>query len=110
MKLPQTVPHLFRNTQKEWLEGAQRTAQNLLFSRDNITIMDVLRVYPLPSYLKRNILGQVFKNDIFKPIGYTRSTAGSAHGHVIRMWTLESAYFPESMLAHRQRNVEEYGE
>lgn len=110
MKVAQTVPHLFQNTQKEWLEGAQKAAQNLLFARDHITIMDVLRVYPLPVYLKRNILGQVFKNDIFKPIGYTRSTIGNAHGHIIRIWTLESGYFPNSMLAHRRRNVEEYAE
>lgn len=110
MKVAQTVPNLFQNTQKEWLEGAQKTAQNLLFSREHITIMDVLQAYPLPTYFKRNILGQVFKNDIFKPIGYTRSTVGNAHGHVIRLWSLSSDYFPESMLAHRRRNVEEYAE
>jgi len=108
MKLPQTVPHLFRKTAQDWVMEARKAARDLLLKRLTITIEDVLLVCPRPGYLHRNVTGNVFRDDVFRHVGYTRSRRPIQHSSVIRVWTLNEEYFPDSMLAHRRRTLEEY--
>lgn len=111
MSQVKTVPELFQKTKEDWLLQARKVAQELLYERDHITIMDVLQVCPFPDYLgrkARNTIGNVFKDTIFRPIGYTVATTPASHAHVIRIWTLAEEYYPSSMLAYRRRHVEAY--
>lgn len=112
MSQAKTVPELFQKTKEDWLLQARKVAQELLYERDHITIMDVLQVCPFPDYLgrrARNTIGNVFHNDtVFRPIGYTTATTPASHAHVIRIWTLREEYYPQSMLAYRRRQREDY--
>lgn len=93
--IPQTVPDLFNQSREQWLEGARNAARKLLRRRHRITIEDVLEVYPRPRYLHRNTTGSVFKNEMFRPLGYTLARKPSSHKRVIRIWTLSDLYADE---------------
>jgi len=92
MSNPQTVQDLFSVTREQWLEGARTTAKKLLCSRSNITIEDVLDIYPRPKYLHRNTTGSVFQDERFQPVGYTTAKKPSSHHRVIRIWTISDLY------------------
>lgn len=109
MKSAPTTQDMFRTNKEEWLKEARYIAQRLLLNRGQITIEDLLEVHPLPKYIKKNFLGRVFRDDIFRFCGYTRAHRLMARGHIICIWELNPAYYPSNMLTHRRRNVEEYG-
>lgn len=92
MSNPQTMPDLFHQTREQWLEGARHTARQLLRRKRLITIEDVLEIFPRPKYLHRNITGNVFKSEMFHPIGYTLAKKPTSHKRVIRLWTLSDLY------------------
>lgn len=89
---PQTMPDLFNQSREQWLEGARHTARQLLRRRRTITIEDVLEIFPRPKYLHRNTTGNVFRNEMFHPVGYTLAKKLTSHGRVIRLWTLSDLY------------------
>lgn len=91
MKVAQTVPSLFQKTKEDWIDGARAVAKRLLRTRLRITIEDVTKEYPLPSYLHRNTIGAVFNSREFEPVGFTTAKNTAARGHVIRYWTLKDA-------------------
>lgn len=95
---PQTVPDLFQETKKSWLDGARATARRLLKTRSRITIEDVLKEYPLPRYLHHNTIGSVFQDKMFEANGFTISQRPISHGRAIRWWTLNDKYRNESVL------------
>ena len=84
-----TVNDLFKKTKAEWLTKARETASKLLEDQYAITIEDVLEVTPLPKYLHRNTIGNVFKTDDFKPIGWLPSKRTAMHGRPVRNWTMK---------------------
>lgn len=96
MKIAQTVPSLFQDTKKTWIEGARATARRLLRNRYQITIEDVLAEFPLPKYLHRNTIGTVFQDrEMFQAKGFTVSRRRISHGRAIRYWTLTDEYSKE---------------
>lgn len=103
-----TIRGLFQQSAQEWLHDARYEAVELLKQRYEITIEDVLSVCPFPKYLRRNLIGQVFRDDVFQPVGYTKAKRPVAHDHVIRVWTINEQYFPEQLLRRRHRYIEEY--
>lgn len=104
-----TRPDLFSATREEWVTKAQKIAQELLLKRDHITIEDVTAIHKLPAYLSKNVIGAVFKNPIFRPIGFTVARRPAARGHVIRIWTLNEAYYDAGSLK-RFKTGAEYGD
>lgn len=105
----QTVPQLFRVEAQEWVAGARKVAQDLLLEHPTITILDVLEVHPLPKYLKKNIIGHVFKDEVFMKQGIMRSPVPVANGHFIHRWSLNANFYPTSVFKYRRRNLEEDG-
>ncbi len=103
-----TTRELWKQEAEDWLNEARKTARDLLLKRQTCTIEDVLQVCPRPSYLHRNLTGSVFKDDIFRPVGYTKSRRRLEKASVIRIWELKEEYWPQDMLAHRKRNMEDY--
>lgn len=83
-----TIRDLFRKSKESWLEDARAAAIKLLKRRPYITIDDVTKEVPLPSYLHKNTVGGVFQTPDFKAVGFTVSTRPVAHGRVIRKWAL----------------------
>lgn len=92
----QTMQDLFSTTREQWLEGARHAARQLLRRKANITIEDVLDIYPRPKYLHRNVTGRVFQGTMFSPVGYTSAKKLSSHGRVIRVWAFSDAYSNEA--------------
>lgn len=86
--LAATIPQLFQDTKREWLIGARITAKRLLKTKPRITIEDVLAVYPLPKYLHRNTIGNVFRDRDFQSVGFTKSRRAVSRGRWIMYWTL----------------------
>lgn len=89
-----TVPDLFQSTREEWLTEARATARKLLTMQRTITIEDVLKECPRPSYLHRNVTGNVFHDKDFKLCGYAKSKRPISNGRVISVWTLNEAHMP----------------
>lgn len=96
MNVPQTTLDLFRQTSAEWIEGARLAAERLLLTQETITIRDVLAVHEFPTYLKRNLIGNVFQDRArFKQVGTpVRSASPAARGHYIHYWTFADGAFP----------------
>jgi hypothetical protein len=112
MNKPQTIPDLFQQNRSDWLLKAQHIAEAKAQVNGMVTILDVLKEHPLPNYLatkNKAILGQVFKNPVFKRVGVVRSTATASHGHYITQWRLDSAYYPERELVYRKHSRDEDG-
>ncbi len=89
-----TIQDLFIQSRAGWLEDARVAARRLLQDRYHITIEDVLRVCPRPTYLNRNVTGGVFQHPDFTPIGFVFSTRPISHGRVVRMWKLKPEVLP----------------
>ena len=90
-EVPQTTKSLFDVTAKMWLEQARRIAERKLRATDNvfaITVEDVMEDFPLPKYLSRNTIGQIFHDRRFRPFGTTVAKHWAARNHIIRTWIL----------------------
>lgn len=89
--------NIFYEAEQKWIDQARRKAVELLHRRKDrgITIEDVLYVCPRPRGVSKKANAKVFKNDVFQPIGYTRALSTPANGHVLRLWALNVAFFPE---------------
>lgn len=72
---------------------------------DTVTITDVLAVCPRPMGVSKKAHSYVFKDELFKPVGYTRALNPEANGHVIRVWALANTMKP---LAERSFRGVEY--
>lgn len=108
--IAQTAPELFSKTKQEWVQDARFVAQKLLSERPSITIRDVLEVHPLPGYIKKNVLGNVFLHaGIFQKVGVERSNTRASHGHFIHRWTLKPELYERSYFRYKRRDVEEDG-
>jgi hypothetical protein len=94
---------IFHRAKTEWIADARRTAQKLLFRRELVSIEDVLAECPRPKGVSKKANSQVFKHDVFRPVGYTRATHPEANGHVIRLWELREQFYDSSMLRSRRR-------
>lgn len=88
MERVDTVQDLFRSQRKEWVLNARSVAMKLLKKRHSITIIDVLKECPRPSFIHPNATGSIFNRKDFVPVGYTLSTSPIAHKRVIRKWAL----------------------
>lgn len=92
MKSPATVHDMFAKSKQQWLTDARNTAEMLLKDRHSITIEDVLKECPFPSYLHHNTIGRVFIDKRFCSVGITPSRRSSMNGRFIRRWALSDAY------------------
>jgi hypothetical protein len=101
-----TARDLFQLERLEWIEDCRSTAKNLLQTRENITIEDVLEVCPRPSYIHRNVTGQIFKDNDFISVGYVPARKPSSNGRVIRLWGLREYKFPSRRLELRERMID----
>src|ERR1044072_315419 len=98
-----TAQDLFQRERNEWLHDARMTAKRLLRTRYYITIEDVLKSCPRPSYVHRNVTGHVFQDDDFVFKGYTKSRRPISNGRTISFWTLkESVMLPRRMSDRRK--------
>lgn len=88
---------IFYEAEQKWLDHARHAAVNLLRQRKGrgINIEDVLYACPRPNGVSRNANSRVFRNDVFRHIGYTRAQRTAARSHVLRAWCLNDAYFEE---------------
>lgn len=82
-----TMSSLFTSEKERWIDEARSTARLLLQTRDYITIEDVLRECPRPSYLHRNTTGAVFGRG-FRSVGFVKSKSPTAKGRWIQQWAL----------------------
>jgi hypothetical protein len=96
-----TINGLFTEQKQAWLEEARYTARKLLETRESVTIEDVLKECPRPSYLHRNVCGSVFDSD-FKSVGFTKSKRPVSKGRWIQQWVLVREPVP------RKHKVGEY--
>lgn len=87
--------NIFYEAEQKYIDQARRKAVELLKKRPHITVEDVLVACPRPYGVSKKVNAKIFKNDVFRPLGYTRAKHTAANGHVIRLWCLNSAYFPE---------------
>jgi hypothetical protein len=101
---------LFQQQKKEWLEDCRTVARKLLATRTEITIEDVLRETPRPSYIHKNTTGQVFKHPDFKMCGIARSNRSVSKGRWVMKWTLNAEAFPLTMQQVRRSRQEAFVE
>jgi hypothetical protein len=71
-----------------WLDQARHVAYKIAQDTGEVTSDDVHEKCPLPSVAHHNLMGAVFKDPRFKPIGYRQSARPSAHGRVIRIYCI----------------------
>lgn len=88
MRVPTNVPSLFKRFTIDWLEEAGDTAEILCRKRGVVTIEDVLKVCPRPTYVHRNTTGKVFDKR-FVAIGWRRSDRPAMNGRQVRIWKLK---------------------
>lgn len=88
--------NIFYEAEQKYIDSARKKAVELLLRRKDkgITIEDVENVCPRPYGVSKKVNAKVFKNDVFRPLGYTRARHTAANGHVIRLWCLNPAFFP----------------
>lgn len=90
-----TIKDLFRKQREEWLDKARQTAKRLLAVHSSVTIEDVLEHCPRPTYIHRNITGNVFRDEAFVPFGFAHSRRRASHGRIIRRWVLAEEWQPK---------------
>lgn len=76
---------IFQGQREQWLIQCRTVARQLLKTRESITIEDVTKLVPRPTFLHRNLTGRVF-NDEFVPVGFTKALHKEAKGRWIRTW------------------------
>lgn len=84
---------IFYEAEQKYIDQARRKAVELLKRRPHISIEDVEDACPRPYGVSKKVNAKVFKNDVFRPLGYTRARHMAANGHVIRLWALNEGYF-----------------
>lgn len=82
-----TIQDRFNFDREDYLEQCRSTAKRLLRNGGTVTIEDITRLCPRPTYLHPNIMGSVFDNQ-FRQVGFTAAKNPAAKGHIIRIWTL----------------------
>lgn len=92
MTTPQTMLDLFAQSKEQWLAEARQTARELLRTREEITIEDILEKCPRPAYIHRNSTGSVFLHKDFVVVGFTRAKKHSSNGRIICVWGLGGEY------------------
>ena len=97
-----SMQDLFKTERETWLDDARAAARRLLTTRHEITIEDVLAICPRPTYVHRNVSGQLFKHDDFKASGFTKSTRSVSKGRWIMRWKLNQEAFPLTMTQVRR--------
>lgn len=92
-----TMQDLFKTEREQWIDDARSAARRLLIYRDTITIEDVLAICPRPTYVHRNVSGQLFKHEDFKAKGFTKSRRAVSKGRWIMTWQLNAKALPHMM-------------
>lgn len=86
-----TMQDVFKAERQAWLDSARATARGLLLDMPLVTIEDVLKECPRPTFLHRNITGQVFKSPDFRCVGWRKSSRPLMNGRHVRLWRLADA-------------------
>lgn len=86
--MSKTIQDLFKTERENWIDNCRKSARDLLETKMNITINDVLKENPRPKYIHPNATGTIFKHEDFKLIGYTKSTAKLANRRAVGVWRL----------------------
>ena len=85
-----TMQDMFRGERETWLEDARTVASRMIEEGGvPITIEDVLKECPKPSYIHRNTVGAVFRSPAFKAVGWTPSKRTAMNGRYVRKWSLK---------------------
>ena len=71
-----------------YLAKAREVAFRLAQEKGYLTSDDVVKVVGMPS--SPSVVGGVFKDPRFTPVGYTASTRKGTHGRKISVWRLKS--------------------
>ncbi len=74
---------------QEWLWGAREWAVSLASWYGSVTADDVRRVWPLWEGLHHNLIGAIFKDPRFIPVGDAQATHPAAHARRVRRWGLK---------------------
>lgn len=72
-----------------WLEQARHLAVQIAKRKGFVSSDDIHKVCPLPDTAHHNLMGAVFKDKQFDPVGYCPSTRPSAHGRIIRIYCIK---------------------
>lgn len=82
------VRDLFQREKIAWLDSARAVAIKLLQVRKKITVEDVLKECPRPTYIHRNTTGSIFKSPDFVASGWTASKRPAMNSRYVRQWSL----------------------
>lgn len=82
------MPDLLQKERDNWLDEARAAAKRLLKKRAYVTIEDVLKICPRPTYIHRNTTGNVFRDDDFTAFGWAPSKRPLMNGRQVRLWRL----------------------
>jgi hypothetical protein len=72
-----------------WLDQARFLAERIAKQKGQVSSDDIHDACPLPDGAHYNLMGAVFKDQRFKPVGYTPSQRPSAHGRIIRIYCVK---------------------
>ena len=72
-----------------WLEQARHVAVLVAQRKGFVSSDDIHERCPPPETAHHNIMGAVFKDARFKPVGYLPSNRPSAHGRIIRIYCVQ---------------------
>lgn len=72
-----------------WLEQARFLAEKIARQQGRVSSDDIREACPLPETAHHNLMGAVFKDPRFQPVGYTPSQRPSAHGRIIRIYCIK---------------------
>lgn len=71
-----------------WVSKARSLALLLAAQNAEVTIEDVLRIYPRPSYINQNACGCIMRNKRLKLIRYTTALKSTSNGRKIGVYSL----------------------
>jgi hypothetical protein len=72
-----------------WLEQARFLAEKIAREQGRVSSDQIHEVCPLPEEAHPNLMGAVFKDSRFEPVGYIPSQRPSAHGRIIRIYCIK---------------------
>ncbi len=72
-----------------WLDQARFLAERIAKQKGQVSSDDIHNALELPEGAHHNLMGAIFKDPRFKPIGYTHSSRPSAHGRIIRIYCIK---------------------
>ncbi len=78
----------FEFRDSEFLNQCRSVAKRIAMERGQVSINDIRDRVKLPPNVNPSVLGAVFRNSQFKPIGYTEARHPSAHARAIRVYEL----------------------